>query len=76
LQYVIDEALFVRGEQTVTSAVVFAEGSSIAVIGTGPDRLYPTRTGLAAEVVTVALVELDLSGRITPLAGCAFQRVR
>jgi DNA processing protein len=34
------------------------------------------RTGLAAGAVSVALVELELAGRITPLPGGAFQRVR
>ena len=41
----------------------------------GVDALT-ARTGLAAGAVSVALVELELSGRITPLPGGAFQRVR
>jgi DNA processing protein len=34
------------------------------------------RTGLAAGAISVALVELELSGRITSFPGGAFQRVR
>jgi DNA processing protein len=34
------------------------------------------RTGLGAETVSVALVELELSGRVTSLPGGTFQRVR
>jgi DNA processing protein len=41
----------------------------------GVDALT-ARTGLAAGAVSVALVELELSGRITALPGGAFQRVR
>jgi len=41
----------------------------------GVDALS-TRTGLAAGAISVALVELELSGRITSLPGGAFQRVR
>jgi DNA processing protein len=41
----------------------------------GVDALT-ARTGLAAGAVSVALVELELRGRITPLPGGAFQRVR
>jgi DNA processing protein len=41
----------------------------------GVDALT-ARTGLAAGAVSVALVELELSGRVTPLPGGAFQRVR
>jgi DNA processing protein len=41
----------------------------------GVDALT-ARTGLGAGAVSVALVELELSGRITPLPGGAFQRVR
>ena len=41
----------------------------------GVDALT-ARTGLAAGAVSVALVELELSGRITPLPGGTFQRVR
>jgi DNA processing protein len=41
----------------------------------GVDALT-ARTGLAAGAVSVALVELELSGRIAPLPGGAFQRVR
>jgi DNA processing protein len=41
----------------------------------GVDALT-ARTGLAAGAVSVALVELELSGRITTLPGGAFQRVR
>ena len=41
----------------------------------GVDALT-ARTGLATGAVSVALVELELSGRITPLPGGAYQRVR
>jgi DNA processing protein len=41
----------------------------------GVDALA-ARTGLAAGAISVALVELELSGRITALPGGAFQRVR
>ena len=41
----------------------------------GVDALT-ARTGLAAGAVSVALVELELSGRVTALPGGAFQRVR
>ena len=41
----------------------------------GVDALT-ARTGLAAGAISVALVELELSGRITSLPGGAFQRVR
>jgi DNA processing protein len=41
----------------------------------GVDALT-ARTGLAAGAISVALVELELSGRITALPGGAFQRVR
>jgi DNA processing protein len=41
----------------------------------GVDALT-ARTGLAAGAVSVALAELELSGRITALPGGAFQRVR
>jgi DNA processing protein len=34
------------------------------------------RTGLSAEATSVALVELELSGRVSPLPGGTFQRVR
>ena len=34
------------------------------------------RTGLAAEVVAATLVELELSGRVAPLPGGAYQRLR
>lgn len=34
------------------------------------------RTGLPAAAVSVALLELELAGRVTPLAGGAFQHVR
>ena len=34
------------------------------------------RTGLTAGAVSVALVELELSGNIAPLPGGVFQRVR
>ena len=41
----------------------------------GVDALA-ARTGLAAGAISVALVELELSGRVTALPGGAFQRVR
>ena len=41
----------------------------------GVDALS-ARTGLAAGIVSVALVELELSGRVAPVAGGLFQRVR
>jgi DNA processing protein len=41
----------------------------------GVDALT-VRTGLAAGAVSVALVELELSGRISALPGAVFQRVR
>ncbi len=41
----------------------------------GVDALT-ARTGLAAGVVSVALVELELSGRVAPIPGGLFQRVR
>ncbi|HWZ72396.1 MAG TPA: DNA-processing protein DprA [Casimicrobiaceae bacterium] len=41
----------------------------------GVDALT-ARTSLAAGAISVALVELELSGRVTPLPGGAFQRVR
>lgn len=41
----------------------------------GVDALT-ARTGLAAGAISVALVELELSGRVTTLPGGAFQRVR
>jgi DNA processing protein len=41
----------------------------------GVDALT-TRTGLGAGAVSVALVELELAGRIKPLPGGLFQRVR
>jgi len=34
------------------------------------------RTGLAADAIAVALVELELSGKIAPLPGGAYQRLR
>jgi DNA processing protein len=33
------------------------------------------RTGLAASAIAVALVDLELGGRVAPLPGGAFQRV-
>ena len=57
--------------QADTGRVFKALGHDPAGVGA-----LTARTGLAAGAVSVALVELELSGRITALPGGAFQRVR
>jgi DNA processing protein len=53
-------------------------GRVLAALGHDPAGVdtLTARTGLAASAVSVALVELELSGCITPLPGGAFQRIR
>jgi DNA processing protein len=53
-------------------------GRVLAALGhdtAGVDALCE-RTGLAADAIAVALLELELSGRIAPLPGGAYQRLR
>jgi DNA processing protein len=49
--------------------------SALAHDPAGVDVLS-ARTGLRAEVVSAALIELELSGRVAPVPGGLFQRVR
>jgi DNA processing protein len=48
----------------------------LAVLGHDPAGidLLARRTGLGAEVITVALVELELAGRVVALPGGLYQR--
>src|SRR5438132_4922906 len=57
--------------QGVAARVLAALGHDTA----GVDALCE-RTGLAADAIAVALVELELSGKIAPLPGGAYQRLR
>lgn len=61
----------VEGTEGVGGRVLEALGHDPA----GIDALA-ARTGLDARAVSVALVELEISGRVAPLAGGIFQRVR
>jgi DNA processing protein len=59
-------------------AIQGAAGRVLAALGhdtAGIDALCE-RTGLAADAIAVALLELELSGRIAPLPGGAYQRLR
>ena len=61
----------VREGEGVAARVLAALGHDTA----GVDALCE-RTGLAADAIAVALVELELSGKIAPLPGGAYQRLR
>jgi DNA processing protein len=83
-QDVIEElggAALTEGTRTPLPAVDMLHGDAGRVLEAlghdpaGVDALT-ARTGLAAGAVSVALVELELSGRIAPLPGGTFQRVR
>jgi DNA processing protein len=59
-------------------AIQGSAGRVLAALGhdtAGIDALCE-RTGLAADAIAVALLELELSGRIAPLPGGAYQRLR
>ena len=64
--------------QTPESDIQGDAGRVLDALGHDPAGVdaLTARTGLAAGAVSVALLELELSGRITPLPGGAFQRVR
>ena len=59
-------------------AIEGAAARVLAALGHDPAGLDALceRTGLAADAVAVALVELELSGKIAPLPGGAYQRLR
>ena len=59
-------------------AIAGAAARVLAALGHDPagiDALCE-RTGLAADAIAVALVELELAGKIAPLPGGAYQRLR
>jgi DNA processing protein len=66
------------GTQVAARDVEGDAGRVLEALGHDPAGVdaLTTRTGLAAGAISVALVELELSGRITSLPGGAFQRVR
>ena len=84
-QDVIDELrLPLPGQIPLTATgptEVVIEGAAarvLAALGHDPAGLDALceRTGLTADAVAVALVELELSGKIAPLPGGAYQRLR
>jgi DNA processing protein len=68
----------ISATQAPTPDVAGDAGRVLDALGHDPAGVdaLAARTGLAAGAVSVALVELELSGRISALPGGAFQRVR
>ncbi len=69
------------GDSIAGSTAPNAEGDAgrvLAALGHDPAGVdvLTSRTGLDAGAIAVALVELELSGRVAPLAGGVFQRLR